>query len=160
MQATPAPTEAPGSPQPSQVTASQQPFPEQPYNTDTLPFHILTAFFEKLQGERKQEKRRKLLNHWFNVCISSKWCSLHSSCAIEMERRQWTGLVSCTETDSSARKIWFMKAIYQLTSGLARPGTQCVWSEREGTRQVVHQGDTPEQERPRRYAALVLEEAD
>ncbi|KAL1676611.1 DNA ligase IV-like protein [Schizophyllum commune] len=66
MQATPAPTEAPGSPQPSQVTASQQPFPEQPYNTDTLPFHILTAFFEKLQGERKQEKRRKLLNHWFN----------------------------------------------------------------------------------------------
>ncbi|KAL1747949.1 DNA ligase IV-like protein [Schizophyllum fasciatum] len=67
MQPTPAPTSGPASPAPAPMEdASQQPFPEQPYNADTLPFHVLTAFFEKLQSERKQEKRRRLLNHWFN----------------------------------------------------------------------------------------------
>lgn len=42
-------------------------FPPPPQNKETAPFSVLSSLFDKLQGERKPEKRQRLLNSWFNV---------------------------------------------------------------------------------------------
>ncbi|KAH9962641.1 ATP-dependent DNA ligase [Russula dissimulans] len=41
-------------------------YPDAPQNHGTAPFSVLAGLFEKLQNERKPEKRRKFLNAWFN----------------------------------------------------------------------------------------------
>ena len=43
-------------------------YPPPPKNRGSAPFHVLATLFDKLQTERKPEKRRKLLDSWFNVC--------------------------------------------------------------------------------------------
>ena len=43
-------------------------YPPPPNNRGSAPFHVLATLFDKLQTERKPEKRRKLLDSWFNVC--------------------------------------------------------------------------------------------
>ena len=43
------------------------PYPVAPQNHGTAPFSILVGLFERLQNERKPEKRRKFLNAWFDV---------------------------------------------------------------------------------------------
>lgn len=76
QQATPAPTEGGSSPraQPRQenvnadVTVPEDDYPEPPKNVDSAPFYVLSTLFDKLQNERKPEKRRKLVDSWFNVC--------------------------------------------------------------------------------------------
>jgi DNA ligase 4 len=45
-------------------------YPAPPLNHGSAPFHVLVGLFDKLQGERKPERRRKMLDAWFNVCIS------------------------------------------------------------------------------------------
>jgi len=42
-------------------------YPDPPHNGGSAPFFVLSALFDKLQNERKPEKRRKLLDTWFNV---------------------------------------------------------------------------------------------
>ncbi|KAF9785002.1 DNA ligase 4 [Thelephora terrestris] len=37
-----------------------------PENKETAPFSVLSSLFDRLQGERKSEKRHRLLNSWFN----------------------------------------------------------------------------------------------
>ncbi|KAJ6591668.1 DNA ligase IV [Mycena vulgaris] len=64
MQATPAPSSAPNSPGPQQDEPTKYPTP--PQNMGSAPFGILVALFEKLQTERKQDRRKKLMRHWFN----------------------------------------------------------------------------------------------
>ena len=80
QQATPAPTER-GSPprgQPKQEddnadgNTPDDDYPEPPKNVDSAPFYVLSTLFDKLQNERKPEKRRKLLDSWFNVCIKPR----------------------------------------------------------------------------------------
>ena len=61
---TPAPSSAPGSPL---LKDHQADYPAPPKNKGSAPFHVLVALFERLQTERKPEKRRKLLASWFNV---------------------------------------------------------------------------------------------
>jgi DNA ligase-4 len=69
MQPTLAPSSRPGSP--SHITredvGEQTIYPAPPQNVDSAPFSVLVALFEKLQAERKPERRRKLLDAWFNV---------------------------------------------------------------------------------------------
>jgi DNA ligase-4 len=48
---------------------SQTDYQSPPQNTDSAPFSVLVGLFEKLQAERKPDKRRKLLDGWFNVCF-------------------------------------------------------------------------------------------
>jgi DNA ligase 4 len=38
-----------------------------PQNIGSAPFSVLAGLFEKLQSEKKPDKRRKLLAAWFNV---------------------------------------------------------------------------------------------
>ncbi|KAJ6581402.1 ATP dependent DNA ligase domain-containing protein [Mycena capillaripes] len=64
MQATPAPTSAPNSPGPQEDEPTK--YPAAPHNTGSAPFGILVALFEKLQNERKQDRRKKLMSTWFN----------------------------------------------------------------------------------------------
>lgn len=45
-----------------------------PENKETAPFSVLSSLFDRLQGERKPEKRHRLLNSWFNVCLRSGPC--------------------------------------------------------------------------------------
>ncbi|OCH84742.1 ATP-dependent DNA ligase [Obba rivulosa] len=73
MQPTPAPTSPPSSPPPvaatqTVVTAEDHDldYPPPPANKGTAPFHVLASLFDRLQDERKPEKRRKLLDSWFN----------------------------------------------------------------------------------------------
>ncbi|KAJ7733239.1 DNA ligase IV [Mycena maculata] len=63
MQATPAPS-APNSPGPWEDDPPKYPTP--PQNMGSAPFGILVALFEKLQNERKQDRRKKLIATWFN----------------------------------------------------------------------------------------------
>ncbi|KAF6761657.1 DNA ligase 4 [Ephemerocybe angulata] len=64
MQPTPAPSSAPGSPKGPEVEETTYRPP--PPNIGTAPFSVLAGLFEKLAVERKHDKRRKLLEGWFN----------------------------------------------------------------------------------------------
>jgi DNA ligase 4 len=74
MQPTPAPSSAPNSPGPQQqpedepITSSH---PTAPQNMGSAPFSILVGLFEKLQAERKQDRRKKMIDAWFNVRFAS-----------------------------------------------------------------------------------------
>ncbi|GBE86558.1 DNA ligase 4 [Sparassis crispa] len=82
MLPTPAPSSPPSSPilgtQPA-VTAEDHDidYPVPPQNVDSAPFYVLSALFDKLQNERKPEKRRKLLNSWFNHWRAEKGFDLY-----------------------------------------------------------------------------------
>lgn len=71
MQPTPAPSPPPTLTQllPPAVAAEDHPieYPTPPQNKGSAPFRVLVALFEKLQSERKPDKRRKLIQAWFNV---------------------------------------------------------------------------------------------
>ncbi|KAI0664220.1 DNA ligase 4 [Cubamyces menziesii] len=69
MQPTPAPSSPPQSQLlPPAVAADDHPvvYPAPPQNKGSAPFYVLAALFDKLQNERKPEKRRKLLSSWFH----------------------------------------------------------------------------------------------
>ncbi|KAK7686237.1 DNA ligase (ATP) [Cerrena zonata] len=69
MLPTPAPSSPPsmpaGSSPPPQEFSNMDYLPP-PKNKGSVPFHVLSALFDRLQTERKPEKRRKLLDTWFN----------------------------------------------------------------------------------------------
>ncbi|KAI0720902.1 DNA ligase 4 [Fomitopsis betulina] len=79
MLPTPAPSSPPSSPKVGAVTAEghEDAYPTPPKNRDSAPFHVLAALFDKLQTERKPEKRRKLLNSWFNHWREEKGYDLY-----------------------------------------------------------------------------------
>ncbi|EIN09548.1 ATP-dependent DNA ligase [Punctularia strigosozonata HHB-11173 SS5] len=68
MLPTPAPSSPPRSPR--QVPASTQQdgtsYPAPPPSVGSAPFYVLIQLFEKLQNERKPERRKRLLDGWFN----------------------------------------------------------------------------------------------
>ncbi|KAH8996143.1 DNA ligase 4 [Lactarius hatsudake] len=71
MLPTPAPTTPRNSPPlpSSQLPELQYPddsYPEAPQNRGTTPFSVLSGLFDKLQNERKPDKRRKLMSAWFD----------------------------------------------------------------------------------------------
>ncbi|KAI9453421.1 DNA ligase 4 [Lactarius psammicola] len=71
MLPTPAPTIPRSSPLPSssQLPELQYPddsYPEAPQNRGTTPFSVLSGLFDKLQIERKPDKRRKFMSAWFD----------------------------------------------------------------------------------------------
>ncbi|KAN0115590.1 ATP dependent DNA ligase domain containing protein [Russula decolorans] len=76
MLPTPAPTTPGNSPPPqrSRVPETKIPdlslpdntYPEAPQNRGTAPFSVLSGLFDKLQNERKPEKRKKFLSAWFD----------------------------------------------------------------------------------------------
>ncbi|KAF9525150.1 DNA ligase 4 [Crepidotus variabilis] len=66
MQPTPAPSSAPNSPKNKDKHLLDNPsYPTPPQNVGSAPFGILVGLFEKLQVERKQDRRRKLIDAWF-----------------------------------------------------------------------------------------------
>jgi DNA ligase 4 len=77
MLPTPAPTTPGNSPplQKTQLPETEIPdyklpdnaYPEAPQNRGTTPFSVLSGLFDKLQTERKPEKRRRFLSAWFDV---------------------------------------------------------------------------------------------
>lgn len=46
-------------------------YPTPPMNKKSVPFGVLVSLYEKLQNEKKPEKRRKTLMSWFNVCATA-----------------------------------------------------------------------------------------
>ncbi|KIM44920.1 hypothetical protein M413DRAFT_442894 [Hebeloma cylindrosporum] len=78
MQPTPAPTSAPSSPGPQpQPVNETNTYPAPPQNVESAPFGILVGLFEKLQNERKQERRRKLIDAWFTHWRKEKGYDLY-----------------------------------------------------------------------------------
>jgi DNA ligase 4 len=77
MLPTPAPTTPGNSPrlQRSQLPETQVPdynlsdsaYPDAPQNHGSAPLSVLSGLFDKVQNERKPEKRRKFLSAWFDV---------------------------------------------------------------------------------------------
>ncbi|KAF9266852.1 DNA ligase 4 [Marasmius fiardii PR-910] len=65
MQPTPAPSSPPRS-LPESSMEPQESYPIPPQNVGSAPFGVLAGLFEKLQNERKQERRKKLIGAWFN----------------------------------------------------------------------------------------------
>ena len=53
----------------SQLPQAQYPedYPEAPQNHGTAPFAVLSGLFDKLQNERKPDKRKKFMSAWFDV---------------------------------------------------------------------------------------------
>ncbi|KAF5388657.1 hypothetical protein D9757_004750 [Collybiopsis confluens] len=69
MQPTPAPSSPPRSPQPETAAAEDgTTYPAPPQNTKGPgpPFGALVGLFNRLQTERKQDKRKKLIHSWFH----------------------------------------------------------------------------------------------
>lgn len=69
---TPAPSVAPGSPTPATSIApaasDDNPYPEAPLNFGPdVPFSRLAKLYDALSNEKKQARKRKLLEKWFNV---------------------------------------------------------------------------------------------
>lgn len=113
MLPTPAPSSPPSSPKVGAVTAEghEDAYPTPPKNRDSAPFHVLAALFDKLQTERKPEKRRKLLNSWFNVCIEHvviRFASAErrTSLRIALERRERVRSISCAQAYSAPGKYF------------------------------------------------------
>ncbi|KAF8202540.1 DNA ligase IV [Pholiota molesta] len=69
MQRTPAPTSPPN--------PASQSYPAPPQNVSSAPFGILVRLFEKLQVERKQDRRRKLIDAWFTHWRKEKGYDLY-----------------------------------------------------------------------------------
>ncbi|KAF5383569.1 hypothetical protein D9615_003519 [Tricholomella constricta] len=68
MQPTPAPSSAPNSPKLQPLGQNEEPsYPAPPQNMGSAPFGILVGLFEKLQNERKHDRRKKLIDAWFNA---------------------------------------------------------------------------------------------
>jgi DNA ligase-4 len=75
MLPTPAPTTPGNSPKKPQHSENEGPdfnlpdntYPEAPHNHGTAPFSVLAGLFDKLQNERKPEKRRRFMRAWFDV---------------------------------------------------------------------------------------------
>ncbi|TFY80531.1 hypothetical protein EWM64_g3480 [Hericium alpestre] len=65
QEATPPATSAPGSPNP-ELNPESDSYPPRPENHGSAPFSVLSGLFDKLQNERKPERRRKLLSAWFD----------------------------------------------------------------------------------------------
>ncbi|KAF5316619.1 hypothetical protein D9619_006679 [Psilocybe cf. subviscida] len=64
MQPTPAPTSS-GQSQEANIPPASQTYNPPPPNVDSAPFSVLVNLFEKLQSERKQDRRRKMIESWF-----------------------------------------------------------------------------------------------
>ncbi|KAF9219810.1 ATP-dependent DNA ligase [Gyrodon lividus] len=64
MQPTPAPSSPPGSLGKNKEEETVYPAP--PQNRGSAPFSVLTGLFDRLSTERKPERRRRLLDVWFN----------------------------------------------------------------------------------------------
>ncbi|KDR80522.1 hypothetical protein GALMADRAFT_240825 [Galerina marginata CBS 339.88] len=78
MQPTPAPSSAPNSPGPQAEPIVETPtYPTPPQNLESAPFGILVGLFEKLQNERKQDRRRKLIDAWFTHWRQEKGYDLY-----------------------------------------------------------------------------------
>ena len=60
------PTPAPSSGQTEHLLETTTYLPP-PQNVDSAPFGILVGLFERLQLERKQDRRRKMIDAWFSV---------------------------------------------------------------------------------------------
>ena len=71
MQPTPAPSPPLSAAPP---LADETVYPTPPQNRGSAPFLVLVGLFAKLSTERKPERRRRLLDAWFNVCLR-----IHSS---------------------------------------------------------------------------------
>lgn len=67
-QPTPARSTPPPPPPRSQPHQSGSAVPPPPQNVDSAPFAVLVSLFEKLSMERKQDRRKKMINSWFTVC--------------------------------------------------------------------------------------------
>lgn len=114
MQPTPAPSSAPNSPGPVNHALEDDPntYTAPPVNMDSAPFSVLVGLFEKLQNERKQERRKKLVGAWFNVCFFHcylcLWLSLSSCISIGERRKEMTYIRCCASS--------FLRRVLILTS--------------------------------------------
>ncbi|KAF8159664.1 DNA ligase IV [Crassisporium funariophilum] len=78
MQPTPAPSSAPNSPGHQAEPVLETPtYPSPPQNVGSAPFGILVGLFEKLQNERKPDRRRKLIDAWFTHWRKEKGYDLY-----------------------------------------------------------------------------------
>lgn len=98
MQPTPAPTSPPGSPSLEDSKIPGVNYTAAPQNSKgpSPPFGALVGLFERLQSERRQDKRKKLISSWFNASL------------YPLDRRiHWTDLNSIGDRKSATTSILF-----------------------------------------------------
>lgn len=157
MQATPAPSSPPRSPPPSNTTTKKG-LPDPPPNTGTAPFSILTGLFEKLQNERKRDKKEKLINAWFTVRLNLYFQG-DTDTAPALERTEGHGPLSSTPPHLAFRMTAALLFDCGTESDTERSRTCCLWFERAKPGQNLHQTHPSQSKGPRCHAASPLEEA-
>lgn len=159
MQPTPAPSLAPNSPK-AQIDVVEDTYPMPPFNTGTAPFSVLASLFDRLQTERKPERRRKLLNAWFNVCLSSCLLALPEACPSIGEKKRGTICIPSYVSFCRRQVEKYKGRLLLNKQNTERPRTCCVWAKGEEPCQDVHQTYPIGNERPRCSSIAELEETN
>jgi hypothetical protein len=133
--------------------------PPPPENRETAPFSVLSSLFDRLQGERKPEKRYRLLNSWFNVYTQIVSCCLLGLidfvALAKGERLQ--SIPSPEAYLAGCESVTYPCAPHSSRSLSERQRALFVWFKREEPGQSLHQTHPAWIERPRRSAPPSME---
>jgi DNA ligase 4 len=127
-------------------------FPPPPENKESAPFSVLSSLFDRLQGERKPEKRYRLLNSWFNVYLQVASCyALELTYLAALAKRERLQSIPGPEAYLAGRKsVAYPCVLHSSISCSERQRALCIRSQREEPGKSVHKTHSTWIEGPRR----------
>ncbi|PFH51893.1 hypothetical protein AMATHDRAFT_74590 [Amanita thiersii Skay4041] len=140
MQPTPAPSTPPRSPRLGKVSdpVDTETYPVPPQNTGTAPFSILAGLFEKLQVERKHDRRRKMLDSWFTHWRREKGYDLYPVLRLVLPQKDRERAVYGLKEKNLAKTY-----IKLIPLGIKDPDAIRLLNWKKPTERTVSSGDFP-----------------
>ena len=140
-------------------TETDSNFPPPPENKETTPFSVLSSLFDRLQGERKPEKRYRLLNSWFNVYLQVlSYYVLKLIYLTALAKRERLRSISSPEAHPAVCESVAHPCVSHPSRFLSeRQRAFRVWSQREEPGQSVHKTHPTWIKGPRRSSPPPME---